>query len=51
MREGRRENFQTKVKGYEGIALVLVEEIEALGYVRSVNISRGMDLHQEMRIV
>jgi len=32
------------------IALVLVEEIEALGYVRSVNISRGIDLHQEMRM-
>jgi hypothetical protein len=29
---------------------VLIEEIEALGYVRSVNIRRGINLHDEMRI-
>jgi DNA-binding NtrC family response regulator len=32
------------------IALALVEEIEALDYVRSVNISRGINLHEEMRM-
>lgn len=28
---------------------MLVNEIEALDYVRSVNISRGINLHEEMR--
>ncbi len=42
--------FKQKLKVMKEIALVLVEEIEALGYVRSVNISRGINLHEEMRM-
>ncbi len=42
--------FKQKLKVMKEIALVLVEEIEALGYVRSVNISRGIKLHDEMRM-
>lgn len=42
--------FKQKLKVMKEIALVLVEEIEALGYVRSVNISRGINLHKEMRM-
>ncbi len=42
--------FKRKLKVMKEIALVLVEEIEALGYVRSVNISRGIKLHEEMRM-
>ncbi len=42
--------FKQKLKVMKEIALVLIEEIEALGYVRSVNIRRGINLHDEMRI-
>lgn len=42
--------FKQKLKLMKEIALVLVEEIEALGYVRSVNISRGISLPEEMRM-
>lgn len=42
--------FKQKLKVMKEIALALVEEIEALGYVRSVNISRGINLHEEMRM-
>lgn len=42
--------FKQKLKVMKEIALALVEEIEALGYVRSVNISRGINLHEEMRV-
>lgn len=42
--------FKQKLKVMKEIALVLVEEIEALDYVRSVNISRGIKLHDEMRM-
>ncbi len=42
--------FKQKLNVMKEIALVLVEEIEALGYVRSVNISRGINLHEEMRM-
>ncbi len=42
--------FKQKLKVMKEIALVLVEEIEALGYVRSVNIRRGINLHEEMRM-
>lgn len=41
--------FKQKLKVMKEIALALVEEIEALGYVRSVNISRGINLQEEMR--
>ncbi len=42
--------FKQKLKVMKEIALVLVEEIEALDYVRSVNISRGISLPEEMRM-
>lgn len=42
--------FKQKLKVMKEIALALVEEIEALGYVRSVNIRRGINLHEEMRM-
>ena len=42
--------FKQKLKIMKEIALVLVEEIEALGYVRSVNISCGISLPEEMRM-
>lgn len=31
------------------VALLLVEEVEALGYIRPINISRGINMHEEMR--
>jgi len=39
--------FKRKLKVME-IALVRVEEIKALNYLRSVNISRGIGLPEEM---
>jgi DNA-binding NtrC family response regulator len=42
--------FRQKLSVLKDIALLLVEEIEALGYVRSVNISQGINLHEEMRM-
>jgi DNA-binding NtrC family response regulator len=42
--------FKQKLKVMKEIALALVEEIEALSCVRSVNISRGINLHEEMRM-
>jgi DNA-binding NtrC family response regulator len=42
--------FSEKLTVMKEIALVLIEQIEALGYVRSVNISRGINLHEEMRM-
>lgn len=42
--------FKQKLKVMKEIALILVEQIEALGYVRSVNIRRGIKLHEEMRM-
>jgi DNA-binding NtrC family response regulator len=42
--------FKQKLGVLKDIALLLVEEIEALGYVRSVNITQGINLHEEMRM-
>src|SRR4051812_8884066 len=42
--------FKQKLDVLKDIALMLVEEIEALGYVRSVNITQGINLHEEMRM-
>lgn len=42
--------FKQKIEVLKDIALLLVDEIEALDYVRSVNISQGINLHEEMRM-
>ena len=42
--------FRQKLGLLKDIALMLVEEIEALSYVRSVNITQGINLHEEMRM-
>ncbi len=42
--------FKQKLDVLKDIALMLIEEIEALGYVRSVNITQGINLHEEMRM-
>mgnify|MGYP002777460826 FL=1 len=41
--------FKRKLEVLKNVAMILVNEIEALEYVRSVNISRGINLHEEMR--
>lgn len=43
-------NFKQKLEALKDVALMLVEEIAALDYVRSVNISRGISLPEEMRM-
>ena len=42
--------FKWKLGIMRDIALRLIEEIDALEYVRSVNIRRGINLHEEMRM-
>lgn len=42
-------NFKQKLEALKDVALMLVEELAALDYVRSVNISRGISLPEEMR--
>jgi DNA-binding NtrC family response regulator len=42
--------FKRKLEVLKSVAMILVNEIEALEYVRSVNISRGINLHEEMRM-
>lgn len=42
--------FKQKLETLKDVALLLVEEIGALEYVRSVNLSRGINLHEEMRM-
>lgn len=42
--------FKHKLEALKDVALLLVEEIEALDYVRSVNISRGISLPEELRM-
>ncbi|HRH42403.1 MAG TPA: helix-turn-helix domain-containing protein [Pyrinomonadaceae bacterium] len=42
--------FKRKVEVLKDVALILVNEIEALNYVRPVNISEGINLHEEMRM-
>jgi DNA-binding NtrC family response regulator len=46
---GDERAFREKVKILRNVALWLIEEIDALDYVRSVNIRRGINLHDEMR--
>ncbi len=41
--------FKWKLKILRDIALRLIEELDALEFVRSVNIRRGINLHEEMR--
>ena len=41
--------FRTKLKILKEIALALIEEVEALEFVRSVHIRRGISLPEEMR--
>jgi DNA-binding NtrC family response regulator len=42
--------FKQKLEALKDVAMMLVEEIEALDYVRSVNISRGISLPDELRM-
>jgi DNA-binding NtrC family response regulator len=42
--------YRQRLRLMKEITLALLEEIEALSHVRSVNISRGIDLHEEMRL-
>jgi DNA-binding NtrC family response regulator len=46
---GDEKAFKGKVKILRDVALWLIEEIDALDYVRSVNIRRGINLHDELR--
>lgn len=41
--------FRTKLKVLKEIALALIEEVEALEFVRSVNLRRGINLPEELR--
>lgn len=41
--------FRTKLQVLKEIALALIEEVEALEFVRSVNLRRGISLPEEMR--
>lgn len=41
--------IKRKLEVLKDVALMLVDELEALDYVRSVNISKGINLHEEMR--
>jgi transcriptional regulator with GAF, ATPase, and Fis domain len=41
--------FAQKLEVLKDVALILINEIEALNCVRSVNISQGISLHEEMR--
>jgi len=42
--------FKQKLEVLKDIALLLVDEIEALDYVRSINLKKGISLHEEMRM-
>ena len=42
--------FRQKIELLKDVAMILVNEIEALENVRSVNISKGINLHEEMRM-
>ncbi len=42
--------FKRKLEVLKDVALILVNEIEAFDYVRPVNISEGINLHEEMRM-
>lgn len=47
---GEEKVFKCKLEVLRNIVLRLIEEIDALEYVRSVNIRRGINLHEEMRM-
>lgn len=47
---GDEKIFKQKLDILKDIALRLIEEIDALEYVRSINIRRGINLHEEMRM-
>ena len=49
MEAGDEQTFKRKVGILRKVALWLIEEIDALDYVRSVNIRRGINLHDEMK--
>ena len=42
--------FTRKLEILKKVALTLLEEIEALEFVRTVNIRKGINLHEEMRL-
>ena len=42
--------FKRKLEVLKDVALILLNEIEALEYFRPVNISKGINLHDEMRM-
>lgn len=44
------QGFKQKVELLKDLALILLRELEALDCVRSVNISEGINLHEEMRM-
>lgn len=41
--------FKRKLEVLKELASILINEIEALEYVRPVNLSEGINLHEEMR--
>lgn len=43
------QSLRQKFEVLKDVALILVNEIEAFDYIRSVNISQGINLHEEMR--
>jgi len=44
------QNFKHKLAILRDVVLQVIEEIDSLEYVRSVNIRRGINLHEEMRM-
>jgi DNA-binding NtrC family response regulator len=42
--------FKRKLEVLKDVVFILVNEIEALENVRSVNLSKGINLHEEMRM-
>lgn len=44
------ETLKRKFEVLKDVALILVNELEALDFIRPVNISKGINLHEEMRM-